>query len=143
MTGKLTEAQFRKAMIRYKRGDSVRQIARDFDISPSALHQRAKRLGIEWGGRAAREARAAQRRLLEEAIAEKAKATVKPVPMVTLKQKKATKPRRHNPHVSSIAYPKTVSEIIRLHRLGRTRSEIAALLRMPYRQIETAIELGS
>jgi len=44
---------------------------------------------------------------------------------------------------SPIKLRHTTSEIIRLHKLGRSRSEIAALLRLPYRQIENAIALAS
>lgn len=43
--------------------------------------------------------------------------------------------------LASIAYSQTASEIIRLHRNGLGSTKIAALLRMPYRQIETALSL--
>ncbi|RRY08821.1 hypothetical protein [Brucella anthropi] len=140
---KLSDTEFRKAMIRYTRGDGVRQIAKDFGISPAALHQRAKRLGLSWGGKVAREARAKQKRLFEQAIAAQAK-TAKPTAKIEEpKSEPKTKARQNAQQVALIVYPKTISEVVRLHRLGRTRTEIASLLRMPYRQIDAAIELGS
>ncbi|ABS14230.1 hypothetical protein I6H96_02520 [Brucella anthropi] len=142
---KLSNTEFRKAMIRYTRGDGVRQIAKDFGISPAALHQRAKRLGLSWGGKAAREARAKQKRLFEQAIEAQAKAA-KPIAKAEKPKsepKSRAKVSRSVPQVALIVYPKTISEVVRLHRLGRTRTEIASLLRMPYRQIDAAIELGS
>lgn len=33
-------------------------------------------------------------------------------------------------------------QIIRFHRMGRSRSEIGALLRVPYRVIEAAIQIA-
>ncbi|RWX72566.1 hypothetical protein [Mesorhizobium sp. M2A.F.Ca.ET.039.01.1.1] len=41
-----------------------------------------------------------------------------------------------------ITYTQTASEVIRLHKLGRSREQIASLLRMPYREIEAALALA-
>lgn len=124
----MTGDEISEAMRRYQAGEKVRKIAEDYGVSAAAISQMARRRGIA----SSRYTAFVQRRTAAiKAANEKRKAA---------EEEKAREREAKLP--TPIGYMRTASEIIRLHKLGRSRSEIAALLRLPYRQIESAISLS-
>lgn len=120
MTKRLTESERIEMMRRYVAGVPTAQIAKDFGVSDSYPSQIAAKMHVK--RRVQHEPRdpeatVAKRRALADVLAEDIAKPSRPAPM----------------NVNSAA------EIRRLFGLGRKRTEIAALLRCPYRVVDAAL----
>lgn len=120
---KLDPDQWDDAMRRYVAGEVVTEIAAYYSVSPSAIQKHASRHGFR--------RKTAHRIKIEGGYKRRAE-----------RQLAKTPPMPPRPKVAvPIVYSQTTSEIVRLHTMGRSRSEIGALLRMPYRDIDAALAL--
>jgi hypothetical protein len=124
MTKRLTESERIEMMRRYVAGVPTAQIARDFGVSDSYPSQIAAKMHVK--RRVEHEPRDPEDRLAKRRDVARARALAEREDIA-----KPVKPAPMN--VNSVA------EIRRLFGLGRKRTEIAALLRCPYRVVDAAL----
>lgn len=113
---RLSDTQVQEILVAYQRGDHPEGIAARYGISPSYPGVLAKKHGVRRAGQGTRRRSELPTRRLADTLTDD---IAEPL----------------------IAKPKTasVADIRRLHGMGRGRTEIAALLRCKYSEIEAAL----
>jgi hypothetical protein len=114
----LSETTWDQVMRKYAAGVRLRELAATYGISKKAISIHAKKHGV-----------------LRNPTPNPC-ALAKEVEMIDREAERAARP------IVAIAYDTSATEILRLHSKGRSHSEIGALLRIPYRQIDAALQLA-
>jgi hypothetical protein len=105
-------------MRKYAAGERLKVLAAQYGVTATAISMHAKRNGVMRNPTPNLKVLAKQTERIDE------------------EDQKPPRP------LVAISYDTSATEILRLHSKGRSRSEIGALLRIPYRQVDAALDLA-